>query len=73
MKRVLMMLLVAMFAAGANSLLLAGNGNGQGDGTGIGPCICVVAVDDDGDGYCDNCGGCIPVGDGPHGPKGPNK
>lgn len=48
----------------------AANGNGPGDGTGVGTCSCGALLDvDPVDGVCDVCGGCIPKGDGPKGPK----
>ncbi|MBL7134583.1 MAG: hypothetical protein ISS78_10840 [Phycisphaerae bacterium] len=55
-----------------NSLMLMGGGVCDGTGPkGPGPCTCDEPVDGDGDGFCDDCGGCIPIGDGPKGPKGP--
>jgi hypothetical protein len=56
------LLLVVVMVLGAATPLLARQGPG--------PCVCDERVDiDPADGFCDVCGGCIPDGDGPFGPR----
>jgi len=61
MRRVAFVTVVLVMLAGVTTGLWAGQGPG--------PCRCDVRIDvDPEDGFCDACGGCIPVNDGPYGP-----